>query len=92
LAFALSAKLGLGPAGDAERVRRHLAGVGLPTGVSAIGPHWKPTALLRHMEQDKKVSRGRMTFVLARGIGQAFLSRDVAEADVIGLLEGELAA
>jgi 3-dehydroquinate synthetase len=44
------------------------------------------------MEQDKKVSRGRMTFVLARGIGQAFLSRDVAEADVIGLLEGELAA
>jgi 3-dehydroquinate synthase len=91
LAFALSAKLGLCPPGDAERVRRHLAAVGLPTNVGAIGSDWRPAALIRHMEQDKKVKQGRMTFVLARGIGQAYLSRDVAEADVIGLLEREIA-
>ncbi|MDP6709701.1 MAG: 3-dehydroquinate synthase, partial [Alphaproteobacteria bacterium] len=49
-------------------------------------------AMLHHMRQDKKVRDGRLTFVLVRGIGQAFLTREVDEAAVRGMLERELAA
>jgi len=35
--------------------------------------------LLGHMKQDKKMRDGKMTFVLTRGIGKAFTSRDVPE-------------
>ncbi|WP_119421641.1 3-dehydroquinate synthase [Desertibaculum subflavum] len=90
LAFALSARLGLCPAEDAARVRRHFAAVGLPV---AIAPYTNDARmLLEHMRQDKKVVGGRMTFILARGIGQAFITRDVAEAEVLATLEGALAA
>ena len=46
---------------------------------------WVPRELLVHMGHDKKVADGRITFVLARGIGQAFLTNEVAAADVLGL-------
>jgi 3-dehydroquinate synthase len=42
--------------------------------------------MIGHMRQDKKVSDGQLTFILARGIGQAFVTRDVAEADVKEML------
>jgi 3-dehydroquinate synthase len=79
-AFVLSAKLKLCAPSDAERVRRHFAAVGLPTHIKQIlGP--RPTAdeLLGHMRHDKKAAGGRMAFVLARGLGQAFVARDVPE-------------
>jgi 3-dehydroquinate synthetase len=44
------------------------------------------------MRHDKKVQGGRITFVLARGVGQAFLARDVDLSEVSGLLEQALAA
>ena len=48
-------------------------------------------ALLALMGQDKKIRDGQMTFILARGIGQTFISRDVAPADLAAFLRGELA-
>ena len=92
LAFELSALLGLCPGADVERVRRHLAAVGLPTSPATSQAGFSATRLYQHMLQDKKVRDGRTTFVLARGIGQAFLSRDVLERDVLTVLERELAA
>ena len=93
MAFDLSAALGLCPAGDAERVRRHFAQVGLPAGLpSASGRVWDPDALLEHMRHDKKVRDGRMVFVLARAIGEAFVTADVDPADVRRLLAGAAAA
>ena len=82
LAFELSARLGLCSPGDAERVRRHLQAVGLPTTVAqALGANAAPDidaeVLIGHMAQDKKVRDGKITFVLVRAIGDAFLSRDV---------------
>ena len=78
LAFALSARLGLCPADDAERVRRHLAMSGLPTSVGeALGGDADADVLIAHMAQDKKVRDGRTTFVMVRAIGDAFLSVDV---------------
>ena len=41
------------------------------------------------MRQDKKVERGRLIFILARGIGESFVAKDVDEADVLRFLEAE---
>jgi 3-dehydroquinate synthase len=78
MAFQLSARLGHAPADDAERIRDHLRVVGLPTDIDDI-PGGRPCAdeLLEHMLHDKKARGGKLTFVLAHGIGRAFVSRDV---------------
>jgi 3-dehydroquinate synthase len=84
LAFDLSAQLGICPAHDAQRVRRHLASVGLPV---SPPPGLKTEDLLRHMGGDKKVRDGRLVFILARGIGRAEVVRDVDPALVRLALE-----
>jgi 3-dehydroquinate synthase len=78
LAFRFSAERGLCPAQDAERVAAHLASVGLPVR-PAIGT---PERLVAHMAQDKKKSGGRVPFILARGIGEAFVDQSVELAEV----------
>ncbi|MGE5546708.1 MAG: 3-dehydroquinate synthase [Solirubrobacterales bacterium] len=86
MAFRLSVRLGLAPAADAERLERHLAKVGLPTGLSRQRA-WDAERLLHHMSGDKKVKDGKVTFVLAKGLGQSFLTRDVPEQAVLALLQ-----
>ena len=49
-------------------------------------------AILDAMRQDKKVERGRLTFILARGIGASFIAKDVSESQTLDFLERELAA
>jgi 3-dehydroquinate synthase len=88
LAFDLSVALGLCPPEDAARVRAHLDAVGLPT---HLPPHptgaWDSQTLISHMGRDKKVQAGRTTFVLVRGIGDAFLTNEVGHADLVQLLD-----
>ncbi len=92
LAFAFSAKRGLLPHSDAERVTRHLAAVGLPTHVGAV-PGGAPSAdrLMELISQDKKVKRGKLTFILVRGIGASFIASDVDAAEVRAFLVEKLA-
>ena len=92
LAFAFSARLGLLPQQEADRVTAHLAGVGLPTRVSQI-PGEAPSLerLMELIAQDKKVTRGTLTFILARGIGQSFIAPDVDAAEVRAFLAHKLA-
>jgi 3-dehydroquinate synthase len=85
LAFDLSARLGFCPPAAAERVRRHLSALGLPTALATI-PTATPDALIAAMQKDKKVSGGRLTLVLARDIGEAFLCRDVLPATLAAFL------
>lgn len=93
MAFDLSAALGLCPRADAERVRRHLAAVDLPVSPAKIGQRqWTTRRLLEHMAHDKKVQDGRLTFILARGIGQSFVARDIDLAAVEAVIERALAA
>jgi 3-dehydroquinate synthase len=88
LAHEFSARLGLAPAVDAERVIAHLRDVGLPTRIGDIpGDKLAAATLLDHIGQDKKVERGRLTFILTRGIGKAFIAKDVPPADVAAFLE-----
>jgi 3-dehydroquinate synthase len=92
LAFRLSEEMGLVAPGTAARVERHLAAVGLPTHIRDI-PGERPDAerLLALMAQDKKVRQGRLTFILARAIGEAFLTQDVDTERVRALLERQIA-
>ncbi|PWC43574.1 3-dehydroquinate synthase [Azospirillum sp. TSO22-1] len=93
LAFDLSVRLGLCPAADAERARAHLKAVGLPTRPTDVpGVEWDVDELIASMAKDKKVKDGRITFVLARRLGDAFTLRDVDAAAVRALLEDAVAA
>jgi 3-dehydroquinate synthase len=92
LAFTLSARLGLAPQTDAERVRKHLRAVGLPAGLKDLPQRsWNVDALIAHMRRDKKVRDERIRFVLARGIGKAFVSEGVDSGAVAAMLADELA-
>lgn len=91
LAHSFSARMNLASHDDAARIRRHLEMVGLPTDFSSIR-HMVPDAdaLMDFIAQDKKVERGSLTFVLTRGIGEAFVARDVPPAEVRAFLADEL--
>ncbi|GHC76404.1 3-dehydroquinate synthase [Limoniibacter endophyticus] len=91
LAHRFSTRLNLASSDDASRVEAHLRAVGLPTCIDEI-PGMKPTAeaLLTYIMQDKKVSRGALTFILTRGIGQCFIARDVPSSEVLAFLEQSL--
>jgi 3-dehydroquinate synthase len=93
MALELSQRLGFCRADEVERVRRHFARVGLPTGLPALqGRRFEPARLLAHMGRDKKVEDGRLTFILARRIGEAFVSREVRAEAVLDLLGRAAAA
>ena len=90
LAFGLSVRLGLCPAAAAERVQRHLLEVGLPVALASVAGLPGPQGLISLMAQDKKVSRGKLTFILARGVGTTFLSSDVDPATLEAFLADAL--
>jgi 3-dehydroquinate synthetase len=92
LAFAFSARQGLMPFAEADRAIRHLAEIGLPTRVKDIPGGLPPVdRLMELIAQDKKVKRGMLTFILARGIGTAFVESGVDERDVRAFLSEKLA-
>ncbi|HIF08956.1 MAG TPA: 3-dehydroquinate synthase [Sneathiellales bacterium] len=95
MAFDLSSRLGLCPPEDTERVHAHLRQMGLPDSPSALAheaQHWNSETMRGFIALDKKVSEGRFTFILARAIGQAFITQDVAPESLNALLEESLAA
>ncbi len=91
LAFDLSAAVGLCAQETPTRVAAHLAGMGMKRSLADI-PGDLPDAegLMTLMAQDKKVRDGRLAFVLARGIGEAFVARDVELDRVRDLLKRAL--
>lgn len=89
LAFRLSERLGHCAAGTAGRVARHLASAGLPVSPAERGLAPDPERLLGHMAHDKKNTGRGLTFILARGIGEAFIARDVPAAAVATVLAAD---
>ena len=88
MAFALSSELGLCPRQETDRLQRHLISTGLPATVDQIElKGLTPEIIMQHMRQDKKVTDGRLTFILARGIGRAFIENNVAEDAVTRMLK-----
>jgi 3-dehydroquinate synthase len=91
-AFEFSARLGLVPQSEADRAIRHLAAAGLPTHIRDVpAVQTSADALMDLIAQDKKVKRGALTFILVRGIGQAFIARDVDPSQVRAFLAEKLA-
>lgn len=92
LAFDYSVNEGLCEAGEAERLKRHLRAAGLPAGIEDIPALADASAddLLTLMRQDKKVSAGRMTLILARRIGDAFIAEDASLSSLATFLAARL--
>ncbi len=88
MAFAYSQAQGLCSGQDVHRVIAHLKAVGLPSSLQDI-PDFKATSeeLMAHIAQDKKVSAGKLTFILATAIGDAFVAKDVPKASVEEFLQ-----
>jgi len=91
MAFQLSEALGHCPAGASQQIIDHFARVGVPFDLSGLNTEgWNAETLLDHMRLDKKVQDGRLTFIVARAIGDAFISRDVPEDAVLQVLRAAL--
>ena len=87
-AFKFSERLGHCAMGTHERVVKHLKRAGLPTHSSEIPGTLPPKErLLELMRQDKKAVGGKLTFILARSIGETFIAKNVAESDVLSFLK-----
>ena len=93
LAFELSARLGLCAQEEPSRVGAHLRGMGMKTDLADI-PGELPGRddLIALMGQDKKVIDGRLRFILARGIGAAFVTDDVPHDVLTSTLDDALQA
>lgn len=95
LAAEFSAQLGKIPETDVARIRNHLAAVGLPTRLQDIAGFAQEgladaDALMALMAQDKKVKRGKLTFILLEAIGRAAIAPDVAPEPVRDFLQRKL--
>lgn len=96
LAAQFSAKLGMIGEADALRVERHLIEAGLPTRLQDIAGFAQEgladaDALMALMAQDKKVKRGKLTFILLEAVGRAVITKDVDPAPVRDFLKDKLA-
>ena len=91
LAHQFSARLGLISEDVAARVEAHLKAVGLPVSMKEIAGLPSADVLMSYIAQDKKVSRGALTFILTRGLGRSFIAKDVNAADVQAFLQEKLA-
>ncbi len=87
-AFRFSERLKHCTPGTADRVARHLKAVGLPTHMNDIEGSLPPiTSLVAKMRQDKKAQSGRLTFILARSIGDAFIAKNIPDDEVTAFLK-----
>jgi 3-dehydroquinate synthase len=91
IAFRFSAALGYCTEAAADRASAHFRAAGLPTRIAEI-PGDKPdiAAMMKLMAQDKKVRHGKLTFILVRDVGEAFIARDVPSETVRAFLGGEI--
>jgi 3-dehydroquinate synthase len=90
LAARYSARKGLMTHDAAERAAQHIGAIGLPASLPALGLHCSGEELVAHMLHDKKMDAGTLPFVLMKGIGSAFLDRQVDLVDVAAFLDEEL--
>jgi 3-dehydroquinate synthase len=89
-AFELSVRLGHCAPADLARARRHLVAMGLPVSARTLrNDPFPPEAMLAVMARDKKVQDGRLTFVLSRGIGAAFVDSTVPIGALRDVLAGD---
>jgi shikimate kinase/3-dehydroquinate synthase len=70
-------------------VSAHLEETGMPSAIGALGRRFSATRLIANMQRDKKMRDGKLAFVLVRGIGEAFTTRDVPAEAVAAVLRDQ---
>ncbi len=90
LAARYSARRGEISSDDAERVARAVAGAQLPSEVSELGLNCLGQQLANHMLHDKKMDAGTLPFILLKGIGQAYVAKNVELSDIAAFLDEQL--
>ena len=91
-ALQLSSKLGLCEEQEAVRVEKHFSQIGLRCSLKGlVDTSWTVERLIAHIAKDKKSEAGKITFILARGIGESFVAKDVAIETVKAVLAQALA-
>ena len=91
MAYRYSHSLGICSGQDSDRAERVIRALGLETDVRALngGPYDDADALFEHMTHDKKASGGRLTLILARGLGRSFIEKDVDADNLLAFLQSE---
>ncbi|MBX7526532.1 3-dehydroquinate synthase [Qipengyuania vesicularis] len=92
LAARYSARRGEMSSEDAARVTRSVDAAGLPAEIAALGMTCNGQTLADHMLHDKKMDAGTLPFILLRGIGEAWLAKDVELSDIAAFLDEQLQA
>lgn len=88
MALDMSARLAVAPESARIELKEHMDDVGLPTTLSGLaGDNWTSAALLDHMGRDKKTEGNKLTFILARAIGNSFVAKDVDPEAVAATLD-----
>jgi 3-dehydroquinate synthase len=85
MALRLSVRLGFCPQQDYEDVRAHIAATGLPVMPPSFAYHIDE--LIKLMRRDKKAEGRSINLILLRGIGQAFVCRDVDAREIRSVWE-----
>jgi 3-dehydroquinate synthase len=80
MAFELSERLGHCAPGAAARIAAFFKHVGLPTSPRDVPSlNASPETMVAHMTHDKKNKGGKITLILARGIGDSFVTEDTPQ-------------
>lgn len=88
MALDLSVRLGMTSEAESDALSDHLTELGLPTNLKGLaGNNWTADALLQHMSRDKKTQDGKLTFILARTIGNSCVANDVDTKIVAEVLD-----
>lgn len=87
LAFDYSVSEGLCPASDANRVKAHLKTTGLPAEIADLKSDITADIIAKYMMQDKKIEQGKLTLILAKAIGDAFIAKDADLSRVTAFLK-----
>lgn len=92
LALKLSAAMKLCPRAEVTQVLKHYKKIGLPASPQILRRQWDAPSLMQHMLHDKKAKSGALTLILSRGVGSAFIARDVEKTAIQAVLVEELRA
>ena len=88
MALDLSVRLAMISEAERDLLKQHLDDVGLPTDLKGLaGANWTADALLEHMGRDKKTQDGKLTFILARAIGNSIVANDIDPETVGDVLQ-----
>ena len=93
LAFDLSAKMGLTSQEDPVRIKQHFSEMGMMNSIKDItGVVPNADRLVELMFQDKKVVNGKLNLILTKGIGKAFIARDIDPNLIKSVINDSLAS